>query len=50
MALVFAVMHSNNILIFLIAFAHFHTFEKSGFNNLTEGSTIPTCPSLMCCF
>ena len=53
MALVFAVMHLYNILIFFIAFVHsfFILFKKkSSIDKSTEWSTIPACPSLMCFF
>ena len=52
MTLVFAVMHLYNILEFFIASVHsfFYTFLKSGIDKLTEWSTIPACPSLMCFF
>ena len=49
MTLVFAVMHSYNILEFFIASVHsfFLYFFKSGIDKSTEWSTIPACPSLM---
>ena len=52
MTLVFAVMHLYNILEFFIASVHsfFYTLLKSGIDKLTEWSTIPVCPSLMCFF
>ena len=52
MALVFAVMHLYNILKCFIAsvYSFFYTFLKSGIDKLTEWSTIPACPSLMCFF
>ena len=52
MTLVFAVMHSYNILDFFIASVHsfFYTFLKSGIVKSTEWSTIPACRSLMCFF
>ena len=50
--LVLAIMHLYNIFKFFIAFVHsyFYTFLKSGIDKLTEWSTIPACPSVMCFF
>ena len=53
MALVFAVMHLYNILIFLLLLSipfFLILFFKSGIDKSTEWSTIPACPSLMCFF
>ena len=53
MALVFAVMHVNNILTFfllLLSIPLFYTFLKYCFDKSSEWSTIPGCPSLMCFF
>ena len=52
MTLVFAVMHLYNILEFflLLLSIPFLYFLKSGIDKLTEWSTIPACPSLMCFF
>ena len=50
MALVFAIMHLVNFFDFVTV----HSFTIFYFNmvsvNLTEWSTIPACPSLMCSF
>ena len=50
--LVFAVMHSYNIKKNVYCFCPFlfYTFLKSGIDKLTEWSTIPGCPSLLCFF
>ena len=53
MALVFAVMHLYNILIFLLLLSiPFSYFLKKKYvvDKSTEWSTIPACPSLMCFF
>ena len=44
-------MHLYNIFLFYIASVYsFFIFEKSGIDKLTEWSTSPECPSLMCFF
>ena len=53
MVLVFAVMHLYiifSILLLLSIPFFFSFFYTSGIDNLTEGSTIPACPSLMCLY
>ena len=52
MTLVFAIMHLYNILKFYMVSVHssFIFFFNLILINLTEWSTIPACPSLMCSF
>ena len=51
MTLVFAVMHLYNIFYFLLLLSiPFLYFLKSGIYKLTEWSTVPARPSLMCFF
>ena len=51
MALVFAVMHLYNILIFLLLLSiPFYTLLKSGIDKSAEWSTIQACSNLMCFF
>ena len=50
-SLVFAVMHLYNIFYFLLLLSiPFLYFLKSGIYKLTEWSTVPARPSLMCFF